>query len=124
MRKCPPIKKMDITPPPAPRKRRVRCPFDDPDDHICVKYIETKVYDSGHVEHITCQRIFRRCEDVVDDEDILYSATQYSYLGANALRALDVHGHAISVYDRRIRQYKEERPDIKFHQLILIKIKK
>jgi len=113
---------MDTTPPPAPRKRRIRCPFDDP-EHIQVKYIETKVYDSGHVEHTTSLRIYVRRDDILDDDDILYTATGYSYLGGNTLRALETRGHAISVYDRRMHTHKEERPDIKFHQLILIKIK-
>jgi len=113
---------MDTTPPPAPRKRGIRCPFDDP-QHIHVKYIETTVYDNGHVENTKSLRIYARRDDIMDDDDILYTATGYSYLGANALRALETHGHAISIYDRRIHNYKDERPDIKFHQLILIKIK-
>ena len=107
--------------PPAPMKRRVRrCVFDDP-EHICVRYIETKVYDSGHVENISCQRVYRRREDVLD-EDVLYTATKMSYLGLKSLRALDVNNHAIAVYDRRINNRENSStPDVKFHQIILIK---
>lgn len=106
---------MDTTPPPAPRKRRVRCPFDDP-EYIHVKYVETKVYITGHVEHTTSERIFARREDIVADDDILYTATGYSYLGANPLRALDTRGYAVSVDDR-------VKNNLRFHQLVLIKLK-
>lgn len=107
--------KMETTPPPAPRKQRSRCPFDDP-EYIVVKYVETKVYINGHVEHATSERIFARREDVVTDEDILYTATCRSYLGAHTLRALDTRGYAVSV-DERVRN------NLRFHQLVLIKLK-
>jgi len=106
--------------PPAPIKRRVRrCVFDDP-TYINVKYIETKVYDSGHVENISCDRVYTINYDIEDD--MLHTATRCSYIGRNTADKLTLNGHAIALYDRRIRNGRTSTSsDIHFHQVILIK---
>lgn len=102
-------------------KRRAvrRCVFDDP-AYINVKYIETKVYDSGHVENISCDRVYAINYDTEDD--MLHTATKCSYISGNIADKITMNGHAIALYDRRIRNGRtSSSPDIHFHQVILIK---
>lgn len=103
-------------------KRRVvrQCVFDDP-TYIKVKYIETKVYDSGHVENISCDRVYTINYDDVND-DMLHTATKCSYISGNIADKITMNGHAIALYDRRIRNGRtSSSPHIHFHQVILIK---
>jgi hypothetical protein len=108
--------------PPAPMKRRIRrCAFDEV-EYIHVRYIETKVYDSGHVENITCNRVYT-VNDLYGDEDVLNTTTKCSYIGRNTADKIGIHGHAIAIYDKRIRNSKSACivPGVIFHQVILIK---
>ncbi len=104
--------------PPAPMKHRIRrCEFDDP-SYINVKYIETKVYDSGHVENISCDRVY--CISDVDiGDNMLHTATKCSYISRNTADKIVINGHAIAVYDCRI--HSSSTLGIKFHQVILIR---
>jgi len=108
--------------PPAPMKHRSRrYDFNEP-EYVQVTYIETKVYDSGHVENSSCSRVYK-INDYVGDEDVLYTATKCSYIGRITADKLNAHGHVIAIYDPRIRTSTTilSTTGVNFHQVILIK---
>jgi len=104
-----------ITEVPAPPVKRGRFRRrDEDDDDILVRFFETKVYSSGHVEYTSGRRFFKRRLDLDTHWSDLETMTR-EYLTYRLLYDLENEGMAI-----RCAKYDDE--ELTFHQLVLIKI--
>jgi hypothetical protein len=100
--------------PAAPVKRGRFRRRDEDDDDILVRFFETKVYSSGHVEYTSGRRFFKRRLDLDTHWSDLETMTR-EYLTYRLLYDLENEGMAI-----RCAKYDDE--ELTFHQLVLIKI--
>ena len=88
-------------------RRNRRCTVDD---YVCVRFSEVKVYTSGHVEHNAGNRVYQKRPDIVSDDQ---SPMNRVYLTSDELFELE---------DTAMIRYCKYGDDLKFQQLILIKI--
>lgn len=100
------------------KRRRIRRRGDDDDDHddnILVRFVETKVYSSGHVEYASGRRFFKRRLDLKPDMDL--DAMNSGYLTFRPLYDLENTGAVV-----RLRSARHGDEGLTYHQLVLIKI--
>lgn len=102
------------------RRRRIDDTVDR-NDYLKVRFIENKVYASGHIERNTGVRVFERGPDNTS-HDILFMSTCCPYLSAPVFDELETDGWAFDLYDERIHPNKLPLlPGLVFHQMVLIK---
>lgn len=98
----------------APISKRVRrrLIFDTTNDYVKVHFIETKMYRSGHVEKNMSARVYERRPDIAYG-GVMTNAVVCDHLSKPILDDLDSAGY--------VMDYEENRGNIVFHQVVLIK---
>jgi len=98
--------------PGAPKRGRyLEDPFNDPEPHyIKVEFIETKVYDSGHIENNVGTRVY----EIHTGNFMVMQAMTSAFLSRTIAKDLDTIGYVVGVEKKRDSS-------LVFHQVVLIK---